>query len=72
MNYKRTLHSLFEDSESDAVIAETKAAYNIKTSGLLGQYKEAKKGGNWTLQWMEVICDFMEKFRNIIVWEYSD
>ena len=24
---------------------------------------------NYTLQWMDVICDFFEKVRNLIVWE---
>ena len=34
-----------------------------------GQYKEGKKGANFTLQWMDVIADFFEKVRNLVLWE---
>jgi len=34
-----------------------------------GQYKEGKKGANFSLQWMDVIADFFEKLRNLFLWE---
>lgn len=41
----------------------------MKALGILQQLKSSKKGVNYTLQWMEVICDWTEKIRNLFVWE---
>ena len=34
-----------------------------------GQYKESKKGANFSMQWMDIISDFFEKVRNLVLWE---
>lgn len=34
-----------------------------------GQYKESKKGANFSMQWMDIISDFFEKLRNLVLWE---
>jgi len=47
----------------------TKAMYNIKDKGIMGQYSQFKKGAAHTLSWLEVICDFFEKTRNMLVWD---
>jgi len=66
----KNINQLLEASgETDDTVAQTKMAYNIKSKGMMDTYKEAKKGTALTLQWMEVICDFAEKARNLVRWE---
>jgi hypothetical protein len=43
--------------------------YNVKDVGLSGAYTNFKKGASHTLSWLEVICDFFEKLRNLFVWD---
>jgi hypothetical protein len=43
--------------------------YNVKEKGIMGQYSNMKKGLSHTVSWLEVICDFFEKTRNLIVWD---
>ena len=57
-----------DTTESEQNIAATKASYNIKDKGLLGNYRDAVKGTNYTLQWMDVITDWFEKIRNLVQW----
>jgi len=57
-----------DTTESEQNIAATKASYKIKDKGLLGNYRDAKKGTAYTLQWMDVIIDWLEKIRNLIQW----
>ena len=45
-----------------------KESYNIKDKGILGNYRDAKKGTTFTLQWMDVITDWFEKVRNLVQW----
>ena len=65
----KSVNSLLESQEGEQVIAQTKAQYNIAKLGMWGQYKEGKKGANFSLQWMDVIADFFEKVRNLVLWE---
>ena len=67
--YQRCINALLDTSEADEQIAQTQDKYNIRTQGYFDTYKEGRKGFNYTLQWMDVICDFFEKVRNIVVWE---
>lgn len=68
ISYVKSINSLMDTTESEQNIAATKASYNIKDKGLLGNYRDAKKGGAYTLQWMDIIIDWFEKIRNLIQW----
>jgi hypothetical protein len=62
------INSLMDNFESEQNIAATKASYNIKDKGLLDNYRDAVKGTNYSLQWMDVITDWFEKIRNLVQW----
>lgn len=65
----KSVNSLLESQEGEEVLAETRDKYNIAKLGYWGQWKESKKGANFSLQWMDVISDFFEKVRNLVFWE---
>lgn len=64
----RNINSLLQE-DKDATLTQTKESYSIANKGVLAQYSDAKKGTAQTLQWIEVICDFFEKLRNLFQWE---
>lgn len=64
----KSVNLLLESQEGAELIEQTRATYNIQKLGWWGQYKDAKKGGNFSLQWMDVIADFFEKVRNLVLW----
>jgi hypothetical protein len=66
--YVKSINSLMDSKESEQNIEATKANYMIKDKGIVGNYRDAKKGTTFTLQWMDVIADFAEKARNLIQW----
>ena len=43
--------------------------YGIKEKGIMGQYDNMKKGATHTFSWLDCICDFWEKVRNLVRWE---
>lgn len=43
--------------------------YNIKDKNVFAKFKDFKKSSNVTLNYMEGICDFFEKTKNLIKWE---
>lgn len=64
----RNINGLLTEGK-DLKLTETKAEYNIASKGMIASYQDAKKGTAFTLQWLEVICDFFEKVRNLFQWE---
>ena len=69
INYVKSLNSLIDNNESEDVIAQTKDNYNIKEKSFFDSIKDAKKGTAFTFLWIELICDFFEKLRNLFQWE---
>jgi hypothetical protein len=43
--------------------------YNIKEKTMWNKYKDFKKGATFTLNYMEKVCDFFEKCKNLVKWE---
>lgn len=64
----RNINGLLTEEKGEK-LTQTKAEYNIATKGMYASYKDAVKGTAFTLQWLEVICDFFEKVRNLFQWE---
>lgn len=60
--------NMLDKIESEA-LEQTKESYNIANKGLMTQYSDAKKGTAYVIQWIDVICDFIEKVRNLVEWE---
>lgn len=65
----KSVNSLLENAEGEEVIAQARQQYNIAKVGYWGAYKESRKGANFSLQWMDIISDFFEKTRNLVLWE---
>ena len=64
----RNINGLLQE-DKDTTLAHTKESYNIASKGMIASYQDAVKGTAFTLQWLEVICDFFEKLRNLFQWE---
>ena len=45
----KNVNMLLESQEGEDVIAQTRQQYNIAKVGMWGQYKEGKKGANWSM-----------------------
>ena len=45
----KSVNSLMEGEEGEKVIAQTREQYNIAKVGMWGQYKEGRKGANFSL-----------------------
>lgn len=69
INFTKCLNNLLDSKEGDEKIAATKTSYTIKDKGMLANLKDYKKGTAVTIQWLEIICDFFEKLRNLVYWE---
>jgi len=65
INYVKSLNSLIDNDESKEVVDKTKDNYNIKEKTFLDSLKDAKKGTSSTFLWIELICDWFEKLRNL-------
>lgn len=64
----RNINGLLQEDKGET-LNHAKDSYNIATKGMLASYQDAKKGTAFTLQWIEVVCDFFEKLRNLFQWE---
>jgi hypothetical protein len=49
ISYVKSMASLTQTPEGEKTMLETKASYNIKEKGLLGNYRAAKQGTAYTL-----------------------
>eukprot|EP00347_Sterkiella_histriomuscorum_P021039 403335495 len=43
--------------------------YNIRDKNILGKFKDFKKSSTVTLNYMDIVCDFFEKSKNLVKWE---
>lgn len=66
--HAKSINSLTKTTESAEYVDAIKESFNIKDKGLMANYRDAKKGTAYTLQWMDVIIDWFEKIRNLITW----
>ena len=71
-SHVQSVNALLENKpggEGQELLAQARAQYSIRKQGLLQQLSSSRRGANFTMQWMEVICDFSEKVRNLVLWE---
>ena len=64
----KSVNMLLENQEGEDMIEQTREQYSIQKLGWYAQYKDGKKGANFSLQWLDVIADFFEKVRNLVLW----
>jgi len=55
--------------EANDELKQIHQEYNIRDKNILGKFKDFKKSSTVTLNYMDIICDFFEKSKNLIKWE---
>lgn len=61
--------SIISLKDANSELQKIYQEYSIKEKNFLGKYKDFKKSANFTINYMELICDFFEKSKNLIRWE---
>lgn len=71
ISYVKSIRALMQKDtdKKDEEVQALKSKYSLKDKGMFDKYKDAKKGTVYVIQWIEVICDFAEKVRNLTQWE---
>jgi len=61
---------LLKQLREDDVANDDLNDYNIQeTRGLLNKYRDMKKSTAWTLNVIDMYCDYFEKYKNLVKWE---
>jgi len=54
------------DKSEDQSVNQLKEQYNLVSKGIMAQYSDAIKGTAYVVSWIEAVCDFSEKVRNLV------